>query len=159
MNLPARPDRNQELLALRLAQEIAINLNDIEDVLKHLSVSAVQWDRIQRNPHFQSILQEAVADWQSAKNTQERIKLKAAAMVEEWLVEAHRLSHDPAQPLSGKVELMKLIKSLTALGNFGAEGGGGEKFTVTINLGADQKLSFAKDIAPKTIEGKVEDAS
>jgi hypothetical protein len=42
---------------------------------------------------------------------------------------------------------MKLVRSLTALGQAAAEGGG-EKFVISINLGADTKLKFEKDVSP-----------
>jgi hypothetical protein len=152
MKVPARLDLNQELLAVQLAREIAINLNDIEDILKHYSVSDLQWQKIQRNPRFQALVQEAVAEWNAAENTHSRVKIKAAAMVEEWLPEGNRLAHDASQPLSGKVELMKLIRSLSTLGVDNVEGGG-EKFSVVINLGGDAKLKFEKDVTPRVIEG------
>src|SRR5258708_358678 len=157
MKVPARLDLNQELLAVQLAREIAINLNDIETILEHYSVSDMQWQKLQRNARFQALVQEAVAEWNAAGNTQERVKIKSAAMVEEFLPEAHRLIHDASQPLSGKVEMAKFVKSLTALGVSGIEGGS-EKFSVIINLGASEKLSFSKEIQQKMIEGKVEDA-
>ena len=153
MKTPARLDLNQELLAVQLAREIAINLNDIETILEHYSVSDEAWQKIQKSERFQSVLREAVAAWHTAENTQERVKIKSAAMVEEWLPEGNRLAHDASQPLSGKVELMKLIKSLSTLG--APEGvGGGEKFSVTINLGGDAKLRFEKDVTPRVIEGE-----
>jgi hypothetical protein len=32
-------------------------------------------------------------------------------------------------------------------------GGGGERFSITINLGADSKLQFQKELPAKVIEG------
>lgn len=156
MKVPARLNLDRELLAVQIAREIAINLNDIETILKHYSVSDSEWGKLQRSDRFKALVCEAVAEWNAANNTQERVKLKAAAMVEEWLPEANRLAHDSAQSLPGKVELMKLIKSLTSLGVIGTEGGAGEKFSVVINLGGDNKLKFEKNVTPQVIEGKVE---
>jgi hypothetical protein len=43
------------------------------------------------------------------------------------------------------------------LTNAAVDGAGGERFSVTINLGSDNKLTFEKTVAPKVIDGEVVD--
>lgn len=148
-----------EVLALRIAREIAMDLHDIETILKNNQVEAQTWDKLQANRYFQALVAQAVADWNSALNTNERTKLKAASLVEEWLPEANRLAHDPKQLLSAKVELMKLLKSIGGVGVNPAGEGPSERFSVTINLGADAKLKFEKTVTPQVIEGGVQELS
>ncbi len=143
-----------ELLALKVAREIAMDLHEIESILKHNHVDTETWNKLQRNIYFQGVLKSAISEWNSALNTAERVKLKSAGLYEEWLEEANRLAHDHAQPLSAKVELMKLIKTTAGIGVGSASmEGGSERFSVTINLGADAKLKFEKTVTPQVIEG------
>lgn len=156
---PALTDARKEdpeVLALKIAREIAMNLHDVETILTNYKISANQWRKIEKNTFFQRVLQDAIATWNSALNTEQRVKLKSAALFEEWLIEAQFLAHDRTQPLSGKVELMKLLKSTGGMGaGVAGEGAQGERFSVTINLGGDSKLSFTKAVTPQVIEGEV----
>jgi hypothetical protein len=146
-----------DLVFAQVAREIAINHEDIETILKRYKVDDETWDKIQRNPRFQQILQSEITAWQSSINTGERVKLKAAAMIEDWLPEAHQRMHAPNESLNHKVELAKLITQIAGMGR-GSGGDGtsaGERFTVTINLGADHKLEFEKRVTSKVIDAEV----
>lgn len=145
---------------MKIAREIAMDLHDLETILKTNHVSFEDWSKLSNNPNFIAVLKDAIAAWQSAGNTHERVKLKTAALVEEWLPEANARAHDRSESLSAKVELMKLLKSIAGmgLGGSGVEGGHAEKFSVVINLGGDAKLKFEKEVTPQvttTIEGEV----
>lgn len=144
---------------VRIAREVAIDHFDIETILKRYSLTVNQWDQLRAHPRFTSLLESQISEWQSAENTPERVKLKAAALMELWLEEANTILHDKLQPLNGRVELGKLIARIAGIGLNGAhiEGGTAEKFSVTINLGNDAQLKFEKPVAPKVIEGRVED--
>jgi hypothetical protein len=146
-----------EVLALRVAREIAMGLHDTETILKTHEIDAKTWERLQANPVFRGLVVSEATAWNSALNTHERTKLKAAALVEEWLPEANTRAHDPKETLSAKVELMKLLKGIAGMGiTNAADGGGGERLSVTINLGADSKLiKIEKDVTPKVIEGTI----
>jgi hypothetical protein len=146
-----------EVLALRLAREIAMNLQDVETILALNEIRPAQWEIIQRSPYFQSVLTDAVTAWNSAINTEQRVKLKSAALFEEWLPEANILAHDRQQPLSGKVELMKLLKAAGIGSGVAGTENGGERFSVIINLGGDAKLSFEKLVTPTVTAAKIID--
>jgi len=150
MSVALRLNPSDEVLALRVAREIAMNLHDIEDVLKNNDVAPAQWAELKDSPYFTTLLREQLANWNSALNTQERVKLKSAAIVEEWLPEADRMAHDPSQPLNQRVELMKLVKSFSTIGIPVGEGGG-DRFSVTINLGQEQ-IKISKEVTPQVIE-------
>ena len=78
-------------------------------------------------------------------------------MLEESLPEAFARIHDATENLSAKTELWKLIARLAGAGmaGTGVEGGGGEKFSVTINLGADSSLRIEKELSPQVIDAQV----
>ena len=139
---------------LRIAREIAIDLFDIETILENNEVDRNEFERVKTDPHFQRLLAAEINAWQSAGNTIERTKLKAGALLEEFLPEANARIHDKGETLTAKTELAKLLARIAGMGleRASIEGGGGERFTVTINLGADQKLQFQNTVTPKVIE-------
>ena len=155
MALPPAPvNFPNELLFVKLAREIAIDHFDIETILNHYQISSEQWEIIKANTRFQALLESQIADWQSATNTQERSKLKAAALLEEWFPTANSELHDRTVSLSGRVELAKLLARIAGMGErSGGEVLAGEKFSITINLGADAKLKFDKEkVTSKVID-------
>lgn len=153
-SVPAPLNTNEDLGLVRLAREIAINHFPIETILKTYQITDETWNSIQANPRFQQLLKGAIEDWNGALNTHERAKLKAASMLEEWLPEGNMRLNDRTETLSSKVELLKLLAKIAGMGVSDASVAGvGEKFSVTINLGADNNLKFEKEItATKTIE-------
>lgn len=139
-----------------LAREIAIDLYPVETILKQHDIAPETWSAIQRNPRFQQFLENEIKAWNGALNTQQRVKLKAASVIEEFLPEAHHRLHGP-DTLTSKVELAKLVSRLAEMGmtGVGAEGVAGDKFSVTINLGADNQLRIEGKTPPKTIDAEV----
>jgi hypothetical protein len=154
---PTIPPKDTDLLYVRVAREIAIEHHDIETILKRYQISDENWQKIQRDTRFIELLKSEIAEWQGATNTHERTKLKAAALLEEYLPEANTRLHDAGENLPAKVELAKLMARIAGMGLNNADiiGGSGERFSVTINLGADQSLRFEKTVTPKVIEGTV----
>ena len=155
MTAPVPAQRFNDVILVKLAREIAMNIHPLEDILKAHLIEPNQWENIQEMARFQSLLETESAQWNGALNTQERVKLKAAAMIEEWLPEANQRMHDRGESLSAKTELGKLVRDLAgfAKGGIGIEGGG-ERFSVTINLGADASLKFEKELPPVIIDAE-----
>jgi len=142
---------------ISLAREIARDMNPIQTILEARQINANEWERIQANPHFQRVLSAEVEAWQSANNVGERVRLKALHFVEEALPEFFQRAHDPRETLNAKTEVLKTITRLAGIGNsMGETGAMGEKFSVTINLGADQTLKIEKTVTPQVIDGVVE---
>lgn len=143
-----------DLFLIKLAREIAIDHHSIETILQRYGISSERWAKLQKNARFNELLTSETQAWQSAVNTKDRTELKAAAMMEEFLPEAFERMHNPSDNLSAKVELAKLIARIAGLGltGQGGDGSGGERFSVTINLGADSKLKFEKELPRKVID-------
>ncbi len=152
--LPVVLDPHEDIVLIKLAREIAINHFPVETILKAHQISPETWISIQQLPRFKDLLAAEIKDWNGALNTHERTKLKAAAMVEEYLPEGNSRLHDNRETLPAKVELLKLLTRIAGMGLTGAElnGFGGEKFSVTINLGADSKLKFEKEVTHQVID-------
>jgi DNA-binding transcriptional MerR regulator len=147
----------RELSLIKLAREIAMDIQPIETILKQYSIDDERWEELQRNARFRALLESEVESWNSAVNTHERVKLKAAAMMEEWLPELNNRLHDLEETLPAKIEGGKMLAKIAGMGERAAnEGPAGEKFTVTINLGAQAPpIEISKDVGPKVIEGEV----
>jgi hypothetical protein len=118
------------------------------------------WEDIKTNPRFQSFLRAAVEDWNKPMNTPERVKLKAACMVEMGLETLWREMNNTKEPLSSRVALFQTVMKMgdIATEKRGVGEGGGEKFSVVINLGADNQLKISAALpVPKLIDAS-EDA-
>jgi hypothetical protein len=152
-NLPASYDNDLKLL--RLARELAMDLNTVETILKTHEVSPSQWETIQEDQRFLKLLAGEIEAWNAAANTQERTKLKAGMLVEEWLVEANARIHDKAETLTAKTEVVKVLTGIAQMGKAAGEGAGAERFSVTINLGGDNKIKIEKMLPHKVIEGEI----
>ncbi len=140
-------------LLVVLSREIAMNIFKLDDVLERHGVDENTWEFIQNHPRFIQLLQNAVVEWEAATNTEERVKIKSATMIELWLSHASKLLHDHNEDTGKKTELAKFVARLANMGVPNAQiNGGGERLSVVINLGQDQQLKIEKDISPRVIE-------
>lgn len=150
-----------DLHLLKLAREIAADVQTLDVILKNHGIEEAEWEKIKESHSFQRLLKNAVEEWNSATNTPERVKVKAASLIEEFLPELNSRIHDPRENLNHKVEAAKLARDLAGLGARNVEATSvGERFSVTINLGdTGQQLRFEKEatpeVGPPTIEGEV----
>lgn len=154
--LPDVPLKFTDATFLKLAREIAMGIHSIETILVSNKIDLDTWQTIRTNERFQTYLVSENANWQSALNTHERVKLKSAAMLEEWLPELYQRMEDPKESLNAKIEAGKLVARLAGMGLTNANVGEvGEKISVTINLGSDNQLTFEKTLPSKVIDGEV----
>jgi hypothetical protein len=147
---------NSDIELVRLAREIAMDILPLDAILKSYGISESAWAALQYNSKFQKLLASESETWSTALNTNERVRFKAAAMIEEWLPELHLRMHDREESLTAKIEASKMLSRLAGMG--GPEGiavAGGERFVVTINMGPQvSPLEFTKDVN-RVIEGEL----
>ena len=138
---------------LSLARAIAMDIQELEDILKAHGVTHNEWDEIREHPRFQAFLKSAVDDWNKPLNTPERIRLKALAMVELGLEEMWRAMHDNKEPLTARVELFKTVAKMGAVDvEKKVDMTSNEaKFSVVINLGADNQLKISAPALPAQV--------
>jgi hypothetical protein len=142
-----------EHILIKLAREIAMDIQPIDNILRDNGVDGDQWENIQANTRFRMLLETETSAWGSALNTQERLRLKSAAALEEWLPELFTRMNDRNENLNAKVEAGKLISRWAGVGGTGTQTvEGGEKFSVTINLGADNQIKIEKEVPYKVID-------
>lgn len=148
---------NTELLASRLAREVARDLVPLDTILDRFKLSEDDYQRIIQHPMFAQRLEEEIAIWAASTPMAitERIGAKAATMIEESLVEIYALIHDRNQPMAPKIEALKWASRISGIGEREAAGAPplGERVRFNIFIG-DKKVSFEKEInEPKVIEG------
>lgn len=141
-----------ELTLLKLSREIARNIHPLEQILERFGISPELWDVIRQNPRFTEFVRSETEAWESASSTDQRVRVKSLSMIEEALPEMYERMHDPREPLSSKVELFKTIGRFGGIGAGSIDGVGGDKLSVTINLGADNQLKFEKDVTPRVVD-------
>ena len=139
---------------VKLAREIAMGLKEVADILSDHGISVDEFERIQHIPAFAKMLASELAAWASATNTQERVKLKAGSMLEEFLPELYSRLNDRTEPLMGKVKAMELVTKMAGFGDrdIQSQGSPGDQVQVIINLGADTKIEYQKRLPAKVIE-------
>lgn len=126
----------EELRMLRVAREIAMDIHTLGEILKNNNVTVAEWERMKINPRFTALLSANMAEWHSASNVQERVRLKSAYVLEEYLPDLNRSLNDGTVALSAKVEAVKLLAKVAGVDRGPNDvGESGPKFSVVINLG------------------------
>jgi len=145
---------HDELQMVLLAREIAIGLKPIPDILKSQGVDQAKFEALKKNERFVAVLASEIAAWNGATNTYERVKLKSASMIEEWLPELYSRMNDREENLNAKVEAGKLVKDLAGLGVKADINGAraGDRVSITINLGNDVKLEYQNQLPEQVID-------
>jgi hypothetical protein len=132
-----------------LANEIAMDMKELADILKLYKLSESDYLKISKIPFFTNALETATIEWQSPLGTHARIRIESAAILEEALpgLSARMKSKDEAFPAA--IEAGKLFAKIAGLGEPDKAGASsGEKFTINIDLGQDKKLTYEKDVSP-----------
>lgn len=146
-----------EGVLLSLASEIAKDISPLQTILEAHNIDASQWESVRNMPAFQRLLEAELINWNSALNVGERVKIKAATLMEIWLETATKEMHDRNQPLNHRTELAKLVRDLAGMGTKAVDASTtGEKFSVIINLGADQQLRIEKPLPARVIDAEDE---
>jgi hypothetical protein len=136
----------------RLAMEFARDLIPAAQILGSYEISADDFnDKIKDNPVFMRFYAEHAAIWKAETSTALRFTMKAGAIAEDWLKEAHILLHDRSQPLTAKVDLAKKLMDVAGFSEVhspkGNGAGGGGQTTVVINLGhGREQIRITKDV-------------
>ena len=147
------PIGKDEMQIVRLARELAMGFRDVGDILERHDVSREEFERLRGHPFFVSVLTSELTSWEAAGNAPERIKLKSAHLIEEWLPELYAAMCDTKEALSSRVKAGELAAKLAGLGAYDArlEGAAADRVQITINMGAT-KLQVERGVLPKIID-------
>lgn len=145
---------------VKMVREIVMDIRPIEDILQEYNVSPNNFTRLKENPEFIQLFESVSTEWNSALNTPERIRIKSAAMIEEWMPEAFGQLHNGKETLTSRVKLAELFTNIAGIKptNEGNENGSNNGISININLGDDKKLSFnaeqPKELPPQVIDNE-----
>jgi hypothetical protein len=134
----------------RLAREIAMDIKERPGVLKEYKLTETQYEFLEANNDFyKAALQAACIEWHAPLTTQERIKVEAAAILEDSLLDIGSRMRTKSEPLTGVVEAAKLFAKVAGVGERElGTGTPGERFIINIDLGGDQKLVVSATTPP-----------
>ena len=143
-----------EAKLVKLARQIAMGIKDLPDILFDNDLTLREWDILKELPIFGRTLEGEVKAWEGAGNTQERVKVKAAAMLEEYLPELYARLNDRQEPLMAKMKAVEMVSRMAGFSDReGAVAGSpGDKVQVIINLGADTRVEYIKTLPAKVID-------
>lgn len=140
--LVALPDLSWPELS-RLARDMAMDIKERHVILAEHKLTQTQYDFLEtHNDFYRNALAAACTQWHAPLSTQERIKVEAAAILEDSLLGLGSRMQNRAEGLPGVIEAAKLFAKVAGVGE--PSGGGvssGERFVINIDLGGDQKIS------------------
>ncbi len=160
---PAPPPVLDQEALVALARDIAQEMLDLDEILVKHKLTDTQYEIIKVNPFFSRVLAAETACWHSPLNTAERTKLKASLLVEDLLPALNTRLHDRKESLEDMLKGAATLMKIAGIGERAPAANGdakpGEKFVIQINMGAEQQLTYSKDIAltPPTKPGETND--
>lgn len=146
----------------RLAREIAMDIREHHVVIKEYGINQNQYDFLLETPFFKRALDTAILEWNSAASTPERMRLEAAAILEDALPHLGARMQRLSEGLPGIVEAGKLFAKIAGLDTPNKDTAApGERFRITINLGGDivqhtSKPHEPRDITPSRSAGTIQ---
>jgi hypothetical protein len=126
----------------RLAREIAMDILELDEILALHQLDAEEWQQIQADVRFQGMLDDMRRQWNSADNTKERVRVKAATGIEMALDTVVLELMNPTIPLAQRVSAFQM---LAKLGDLEIKPDApvvapGDRVTISINIGGDPKV-------------------
>jgi hypothetical protein len=130
-----------------LARDLAMNVKDVPDVLKDYGITEEMAHELEQIEFFRHALETAIIEWNGPKNTPARVGLNSAALLEKGLTVIGARMMNREEPLTAAVDAGRLLAKLAGIGEKEKEASDAERFVITINLGADEKIKIDKPIA------------
>jgi hypothetical protein len=156
--LPVRAEPLNSYRLASLAQQVAVNLRPLSAIIADYGISEEDYKQILTWPFYKTALEAAILDWNSPMSAEKRMRLEAAMIVENNMPHVAARMTDSNETLTAVVEAGKWFIKIAGIGEPNKNPTAGEKFSITINLGEDKKLTFEKDVTPNQplLEQKVE---
>ena len=146
---------------IQLANDLAKRYKDTELVLRDYGINEHEYYELEQNEFFKKALANAVLEWNRPMNSEQRCRMDAMALTEKVLPEIAKGALDEKQPLNARTDAARLLAKVAGVGEKERAESDSDRVVITINLGADEKLKFDKqvkpvepiDITPKAVEG------
>lgn len=144
------PDKSPSELA-RLARDFAMDIKERHVILQEHKLTETQYDFIvAHNEFYQAALHAACIEWHAPLSTPERIKVEAAAILEDSLIGLGARMQNKSEGLPGVIEAAKLFAKVAGVGEReSGPGAPGERFTINIDLGGGKTITAQSSPAPE----------
>ena len=127
--------------AAMLAYDVAIAMYDEATLIKKHKLTLGQYETLRRWPWFQKLVAKFADDWNAPKNAQQRLASEAIVGLESVLPDLIARMKVQNEPLAGVAQVAKIVADIAGVGGTNkAPAPTSEKFSITINLGADQEI-------------------
>jgi hypothetical protein len=130
-----------------LVREIVMDVNELPTILKAFNIDLPTFQAIEQHEEYKLLFERLFAEWHKADSTEARLKIQSAFILEQALPKLGAKAMADDGVLRDQVEAAKFLKSLAGIGDSGERGKIGEKFAITINMGA-QTVKIEKNVAP-----------
>ena len=120
-----------------LAAELAAGIYEPSEVFDTFGLTTDEARAMLATPAFQAMVKQASAEWKALDNTEKRVRYKALVSVEELMPTLFGVVSDMKNPASSRTDAFKTFMKLAALDRAEVEGQSGQRFSISINLGAD----------------------
>ena len=138
--------------ALSVARKVAMNMGKLDNVLEECDLTPAAYEWLSKDPFYIDALAKATEEWRDIKSTQQRVILKAAAIVEDSLLVAGARLSNKLEPLEKVAQLTKVYADIAGLGKQQVGNATQERVTISIDFGADTKLLVEKTIEASPLE-------
>ena len=130
----------------KLARERVMNARNLDELLNIFELTKEQFAEIEATPLYQRIIEHYNIEWNSVKNTPDRVKWRSAAWIEDNLNELGTRMVHPLTPLTASVEVGKFFAKLAGMGEKKEDTPTAERFVINIVMD-DRKICIDKPIA------------
>jgi hypothetical protein len=118
-----------------LARELAMGIKELHDILAAHSLTHAQYERIRESTIFNRLLETEIAQWSSARNTPERVRIEAAATFEQILPKLYTRAINPLESLDHVGKVASLIAKVAGIDQSDKAPDATEKFIINIDVG------------------------
>lgn len=124
----------------RLIADLVANIRFQHDVLAQYGLTQEDLARKMLNPGFAAHFRETTRLWNSDLNTVERVRAKAAFILEDSLPVLGQIAKNPAAPATAKIAAMEQLAKISTVSHIPKDAGGtSEKHSITINIGGGRE--------------------
>jgi replicative superfamily II helicase len=129
----------------RLIWDLVSNMRPAAEILKNYGLSPGDLAVKAQNELFTSAYREAQRLWKSDMNIQQRIRLKAAFLLEDSLPRLFQIVTSD-NPVNAKLNAIEQLQKIAIVQNENKKGDSMEKHNIIINIGPAQPINIVAEV-------------
>ena len=129
----------------RLIWDLVSNMRPAAEILKNYGLSPGDLAIKAQNELFTSAYREAQRLWKSDMNIQQRIRLKAAFLLEDSLPRLFQIVTSD-NPVNAKLSAIEQLQKIAIVQNENKKGDSMEKHNIIINIGPAQPINIVAEV-------------